>query len=168
MKWLLYALGSIAILIVLLALVGAMLPKTHTATRQIRLRQTPDAVYALITAPADWRGLQGVEQLPPANGRKRWKEIDGHNQITYELIEATPPAKMVTRIADESLPFGGTWTYMISTDGNATILRVTEDGEVRNPIFRFVSRFIMGHTATLDKYLTAVGKKFGEPITIED
>jgi hypothetical protein len=145
-----------------------MLPKTHKATRQIRLRQTRDAVYALITGPADWRDLKAVEQLAPVNNRKRWKENDGNNAITYELLEATPPSKMVTRIADDTLPFGGTWTYAISTGGDTTILRITEDGEVRNPIFRFVSRFIMGHTATIDKYLTAVGKKFGEMITIED
>ena len=168
MRWLLYGLGGVAALILLVALVGTMLPKFHTATRQIRLHQTPDAVYALITGPADWRDLKAVEQLAPVDGRKRWKETDGRNEITYELVEATPPSKVVTRIADDTLPFGGTWTYVISSTAGATILRVTEDGEVRNPIFRFVSRFIMGHTATLDKYLTAVGKKFGEPITIED
>jgi hypothetical protein len=32
-------------------------------------------------------------------------------------------------------------------------------------VFRFVSRFIMGHTATIDAYLRALGKRFGtEPI----
>jgi hypothetical protein len=38
------------------------------------------------------------------------------------------------------------------------MLRITEDGEVYNPVFRFVSRFVMGHTATMDKYLADVGK----------
>jgi hypothetical protein len=38
-------------------------------------------------------------------------------------------------------------------------LRITEEGEVYNPIFRFVSRFIMGHTATIDSYLSAVRKR---------
>jgi hypothetical protein len=47
-------------------------------------------------------------------------------------------------------------------------LRVTEDGEVYNPIFRFVSRFILGQTATQDTYLRAIGKATGEDIRIED
>jgi len=32
---------------------------------------------------------------------------------------------------------------------------------VTNPLFRFMSRFIIGHTATLDQYLRALGKKYG-------
>jgi hypothetical protein len=39
---------------------------------------------------------------------------------------------------------------------------ITENGEVYNPIFRFVSRFIMGHTATLDAYLKSLTTALGE------
>ena len=38
---------------------------------------------------------------------------------------------------------------------------MAEDGEVYNPIFRFVSRFVMGHHATMDRYLRNLGRKFG-------
>jgi hypothetical protein len=61
-------------------------------------------------------------------------------------------------IADSTLPFGGKWTYELTPSGTGTMLRITEDGEVYNPVFRFVSRFVMGHTATMDKYLADVGK----------
>jgi hypothetical protein len=40
-------------------------------------------------------------------------------------------------------------------------LNITERGEIYNPIFRFVSRFVLGHTATLDAYLQNVARKFG-------
>jgi hypothetical protein len=33
---------------------------------------------------------------------------------------------------------------------------------VGNPIFRFVSRYVMGHHATMDGMLKEVAKKFGE------
>ncbi len=39
---------------------------------------------------------------------------------------------------------------------------VTEDGWVANPIFRFVSRLIIGHHATMDALLTQVAKTFNE------
>jgi hypothetical protein len=40
-------------------------------------------------------------------------------------------------------------------------LSITENGEVYNPAFRFVSRYIMGHAATVDAYLKAVAPKLG-------
>jgi hypothetical protein len=78
-----------------------------------------------------------------------------------------PPRALVTRIADPKLPFGGTWTYEISSppDGGSQ-LRITEDGEIYNPIFRFVSRFVLGYSRTQEEYLQALGAKFGQSVTI--
>jgi hypothetical protein len=73
-----------------------------------------------------------------------------------------PNKRLATRIADPSLPFGGKWTYAILPAGDSTTLRITEDGEVYNPVFRFVSRFIFGHSATIEEYLRDVGRRFGE------
>ena len=47
-------------------------------------------------------------------------------------------------------------------------MRITEDGEVYNPVFRFVSRAVMGHTAMLDAYLKALGKAVGQEARIEN
>jgi hypothetical protein len=33
---------------------------------------------------------------------------------------------------------------------------IREDGEVYNPVFRFASRFIIGHDATTRKYIAAL------------
>jgi hypothetical protein len=59
---------------------------------------------------------------------------------------------------------GGTWTHELTPDGSGTRLTITERGWVGNPIFRFVSRFVMGQTATIDSYLHALGKRFGEEV----
>ena len=45
---------------------------------------------------------------------------------------------------------------------HAEYVTITEDGWVGNPIFRFVSRYVMGHHATMDGMLKDVAKKFGE------
>ncbi|HMA23731.1 MAG TPA: hypothetical protein VKP00_07045, partial [Gemmatimonadaceae bacterium] len=45
---------------------------------------------------------------------------------------------------------------------SASRVTIVERGSVYNPLFRFVSRFFMGHTATIDAYLRALGKRFGE------
>ncbi|MGH9824216.1 MAG: LIC10604 family protein, partial [Blastocatellia bacterium] len=93
---------------------------------------------------------------------------DKHGQkITDERVESTAPRLMVTRIADANLPFGGSWKYEIEKAGDGSIITITEDGEVYNPVFRFVSRFIMGHSATIEGYLKDLGNKFGEQVKIE-
>jgi hypothetical protein len=83
-------------------------------------------------------------------------------------VEITPPRKLVSRIADPKLPFGGTWTFEITPTAEGSTLRITENGFVTNPVFRFLSRFVFGHTGTIESYLKSLAKKFGEPPRIED
>ena len=42
-------------------------------------------------------------------------------------------------------------------------LTITEDGEVSNPIFRFISRFVFGHAATIEGFLKSVEAIAGTP-----
>ena len=108
--------------------------------------------------------------LPEVDGKPRMRETNGGTAITYELSDIVPDQGMVSRIVNDKLPFGGSWTYEIIpvtapwspsiSAPDAMTLRITENGEVNNPVFRFVSKFVMGHSATIDKYLDAVGTKY--------
>lgn len=174
MKWALRALGIVVALIATVLLIGSLLPKQHTATRAARFRQPPETVWRAITDyskfPAWRKGVTRVEALPSANGKPSWREFDKYDHsLPFEIDELKPPEHLVTRIADPNLPFGGTWTYELAgqSDG-ATVLRITENGEVRNVFFRFVSRFFMGYTKTMEDYLNALGEKFGEKTTVEN
>jgi Polyketide cyclase / dehydrase and lipid transport len=147
-------------------IIGVLLPKRHVASRALSLHRTPDEVWSTIhdvDGYAAWRpGLKRVERLPDADGRPRWKEVGAHGAVTYEIVESLRPSKMVTRIADPTLPFGGTWTYLVEPAGDGSTVTITEHGEVYNPLFRFMSRFVFGHTATIDEYLAALRKRLGE------
>jgi hypothetical protein len=46
-----------------------------------------------------------------------------------------------------------------------TRVTITERGWVSNPLFRFVSRFIMGQTSSMETYLRSLGKHFGRATT---
>jgi len=59
------------------------------------------------------------------------------------------------------------WTYTLVPAGDSTTLRIVEDGEVYNPIFRLVSRFVLGHNFTIDQFLRDIGKKVGEDRPLE-
>ncbi|HXN71878.1 MAG TPA: SRPBCC family protein [Candidatus Acidoferrales bacterium] len=173
MKWALRVLGVVAALIAAIFLIGSSLPKQHTATRAARFHQRPEAIWSAITDYSkfpEWRkGVARVEALPSANGKPSWREFDKYDHaIPYEIIESTPPQYLTTRIADPELPFGGTWTYQLTPQADdGTVLRITENGEVRNVFFRFVARLFIGYTKTMEDYLNALGEKLGEKTTVE-
>lgn len=163
------AVVTIAILLGMIALmlaVGYSLPKAHVAARAISLRQNPTVVFALISNfqdGASWRNdVQKVEMLPSANGHTWFRERGKNGTLTFEVIELSPPKRMVTQIANKGLPFGGTWTFEVLPTPEGTRLTITERGEIYNPVFRVVSRFILGYNRTIDTYLRNVSRRFGE------
>lgn len=173
MKYLLIAVAVIAVLIVIVVVAGALLPEKHTATAEATFRQSPSVIWQAITDYTkfpDWRGtVSRVQSLTPVNGQPSWTEFDSHGgAIPYEIIESVPPQRLVTHIADPKLPFGGTWTFEIAPTSTGSTLHITENGEVHNIIFRFMSRFVFGHRATIDAYLKALGAKFGEITVLKD
>ncbi len=116
-----------------------------------------------VDAFTSWRpDVKRVERLPDRNGRPAWKESVSGMDIPLETTESAPPRRLVLLIADPKLPFGGTWTYVIAPTPDGSTLTITEDGFVSNPVFRFMSRFVFGHYATIDTYLKNVAKKFDE------
>lgn len=167
MRYALLALAVLAGFVAVVAVIGWSLPVRHRASLARTYRATPAAMYALITDAASFpswrRDVQRVEMLPPENGHTRWTETTKNGAISYRVEQSTTNQLLVTRIANTDLPFGGAWTYEIVPAGDGeTTLRLTEDGEVYNPVFRFVSRFVMGHEATLKQYLGAVATRFPE------
>jgi hypothetical protein len=169
MKWALLTVGCVIALFAIVAAIGAMLPVVHHAARSAKYRQPPDVLYAVIAGAPDWRAdVKAYGLLPDPNGRKQWWEQDTHNQkITYELLEDTPPTRRSVRIADAGLPFGGTWTFDISPAPGGSQVRIREDGEVYNVMFRFMARYIFGYTKTIEGVLRDLGAKFREQVSIE-
>jgi hypothetical protein len=170
MKWVIVAGGAAVLVVAVIALIGALLPVKHYATRKARFHQTPEAIYALLAGPPGWRtGVKASGTLPDKNGRRQWWEQDNRGQkIAYELVEDSPPTRRVTRITDAALPFGGTWTFEIAPHAaGGSEVRIAEAGEVYNVFFRFLSRFVFGYTGSIEGYLNDIGKKFGEAVHIE-
>ncbi|MGA2741934.1 MAG: hypothetical protein ABSG65_31405 [Bryobacteraceae bacterium] len=170
MKWVLLAVAALVVLIGLAALVGAALPLRHHASRKARFRVSPEALYAVIAGPPDWRtGVKRFGILPDKDGRRQWWEEDSHSQkIVYELVEDVAPKRIAVRIADRNLPFGGTWSFDIApVQGGGSELRISEDGEIYNTIFRFMARFFFGYTASIEGYLRDLGTKFSQAVEIE-
>jgi polyketide cyclase/dehydrase/lipid transport protein len=157
MRWIVYIAGSLALIAAVIALVGAMLPKGHAASRTARVAMPPEALYALLADVSQypsWRkDVKSLERLPDRDGRPAWIENVGGMKIPLYFERMEPSSLLVARIADPKLPFGGTWTYRITPAAAGSELTITEDGEVSNVIFRFMSRFVFGYHATIDAFI---------------
>ena len=138
MKWLFIVGGGLGLLIAIVAAIGATLPRNHTASRTLRVLRPPQEAWTAIT------------------------QAMGASDVPVDIVESDPPRKLVSKVKETEKMFGGTWTVAIAPVDGGSTLTITEDGWVGNPIFRFVSRFVMGHHATLDGMLKSVAKQFGE------
>lgn len=157
MKWLGAVGGGVLALVALVLVVGTLLPEDHRATMHRTVPGSPEAVWEVMTDISglpDWRpGVDEVERLPDRNGMPVWRESGSTGAMTLEATEWIPPRRMVTRIADEELPFGGSWTFELEPAEDGTRVTITEDGEIYNPFFRFMARFVFGYDGTARRYL---------------
>ena len=157
--------GIVILIFAVMALIGSRLPRTHTASRSIVLRQQRPNVYSVMRdfkSASAWRSdVKSVEVVETPGQKTRFTE-HGSDDMNYEVVEDVPNQRMATRILNTDLGYSGQWTYELTDENGGTRVKITEDGDVSNVLFRFMSRYIFGHTSTIDSYLTALGKKFGE------
>jgi hypothetical protein len=173
-KWLGIVIGVIVALVVIVVIIGYTLPKSHVAVSSAQFGKPAAEMFRIITdvaTAATWRkDVERIEMLPANGNRIAWREVSKNDVVNYEgEIVRTPqpgvPGRFISRIVSEDLPYGGEWIIDVSVNGAGSVVTVTENGEVYNPIFRFVSKFVMGHSATIDAYLRALGAHIGEPVT---
>ena len=159
-------LGTVAILVGATWFIGLMLPVAHVAESRITVAQPIDTVWRVVRDLASyqtwWSHSEGMEPAPGEG--ETWVQVDAHgDRIPLAVVLVHPPTRLITRIIDEGLPFGGTWTYSLAATGESeTTVTLTEDGRVYSPIFRFVGWVIIGHHGTMDSYLTDLARHFGE------
>ena len=136
----LWTLGGTVLIIAVVWVIGAMLPVAHVASGSAAFAEPPESLYAVISDTANYSA---------------WLD----DETPVAVVDAQPPRRVVTRVVADDLPYGGTWTFDIAPAGAGSRVTITEHGEVYNPLFRFMSRFVFGHTATIDKFLAALAAR---------
>lgn len=169
--------GSVVLLGVLTWIVGTRLPEAHTASVSAELTAAPDVVASRIrdiARHAEWRpdvtriewtsDVQGEawnEVRNEAPGVVRYVEHGSNGRIPFAFREDVPGRVFTSTIDTDTLPFGGVWTITVEPlDDARTRVTIREDGVVRSPLFRTISRYVMGHTHSIEAYLRALTASF--------
>lgn len=158
MKWIMWIAGTLVAIVASIYAIGWSLPSEHIAKAE-RVIVAPLAQVAgrirEVEAYEQWRPVK-VEILSTQGGRTRYRETSGADTITFELVEEAGGRRFTSTILDQDLPFDGSWTIDLATEVEGTRVRIVEHGRVKDPLFRFLSRFVFGHTATMEAYLEAL------------
>jgi hypothetical protein len=137
-KWIAIVAGGVVLVVAGIVAAGSMLPRNHKASRTLRLERPPADVWPVLIAATE------------------------ASDVPVDVLERDPPRRLVTRVTEREKNFGGTWTIAIASVAAGSQVTITEDGWVANPIFRFVSRFVIGHHATMDGILKKVAADLNE------
>ncbi|MBM9500987.1 SRPBCC family protein [Leptospira sp. 201903071] len=155
-----YVLVFLVLLVAGIYGVGASLPIEHSSSLERFFSAPSDRIYSLILNFKEypsWRpNLKKIEEISSSS----WKETDSHNEtLTYSFVQERKNELVESKIMDEDKPFGGSWTFELSSVPNGTKLKITENGKVFSPVFRFFSKYVFGHTATIRTYLEFMEKE---------
>jgi uncharacterized protein YndB with AHSA1/START domain len=171
MRWILIVLGALVLLVAVLMLVGSFLPREHRATCRATFRASADTLFALLSdvdAYPGWRdGVKSVHHVEPIAGKPAFIEESKHGPIRYAIETSEPPRRLVLRVADDSLPYGGTWTFELSPHADGTTLSITENGFIKPAFFRVMAWAFFGYHAAIEEYLAGLAKRLGEGVTAE-
>lgn len=154
-------------MVLLVTVAGMLMPREHTASSEITLKQPVDSVYATLRDIGGmtkwWGDLKVSERVAGAPG-ERWRQESGGFKMQLDVVDATPPTRITTKIVEEKgAPFGGVWVYALSPSNGGTTVTITENGWIGPPPFRVISK-LTGMNRTLDGMLVALGKRFGEDV----
>lgn len=141
--------GVLAIVVLMCAsiIVGMALPERFGFEVERRVGASPDAVWAALHDPSAYPmcvgHCRGVEMLEPGEAGPRWVEDLGQTDVTYEVVEAEKPARVVVEATDRVVPLSyRSETTLDAVDGG-TLVTMRVDGRISRgtwhvPLFRLI------------------------------
>lgn len=163
MHWIIVGIAALVAVGAATAIAGYFIPPSRITARTTVMPATPQHVWAAITDVTGfprWRpAVRAVEVLAPGDGRHAWREHVRHGVIACEIEEMTPPRRLVVRITDRQLTYGGTWTYELAPADAGTRLTITERGEISHPVCRTLAWLSSGSAGNLERYLGALHRE---------
>jgi ribosome-associated toxin RatA of RatAB toxin-antitoxin module len=137
---------------------GLFLPKSHKITKTLFLKYDPENIWVYITNVEHypkWRpSVKKVEVVStnPA-GLTSWQEFYRFNRHTmFQVTEANPYTDLIIKTADKESYYYNKWSINIKEAENGSLLTITEEGEISNPLFRSIAK-LKGVDQPLTEYI---------------
>lgn len=164
MKWILLLVCILIVLIAMIYLIGSLMDVKHVATIERKLKMGSDETWIVLTNYKEytsWRN--GIKELT-IDSTNHWTEKNSHgDNVSYQLEVVDDKRTFITRIINKDLAYGGYWEFSISPLQDGCLVKITENGEVFNPIFRFMAKYFFGHETTLKNYMRDLEVKSKSP-----
>jgi uncharacterized protein YndB with AHSA1/START domain len=155
LKYLIIALGLIALVGGAAFVWGMMLPATVSASRDAEIAASVERVFALVTDPAgqsNWR--RDVASVTVKPGARAWTETTRQGVVLrFEEVERLSPQRYAIRFASPQ-GFSGEWVGTFEARGDVTRVVFTETVTTPGAFGRILARLIAPAGAHIDLYLT--------------
>jgi len=146
--------------------VGQFLPERFMVFKSQSFDHTAQKVWDVVTdieRYPSWKpGVERVELLGDTEyGDFQWREYYRNKKpMTFRIGKVKPKDNVIEiRVYKSEAAVQGAWVYRVSNHEGKGILHLKQFGVVKNPFFRFETRFIRGHMADVDEMLSAVRKR---------
>lgn len=175
MKWLLRGLGALVALALAALIIGWLRPAGHVALTEAEYAVPPAELWAALTDFESWGEwnpeVTSMERLPDRDGREVWLARGEWGDLPTEIVRAEAPGEGTGSGTLETFvdggAFQGTWIYRLTPLTAGTRLRITERGEVSNPLFRVMMMFHDNH-ATMRAFHEALARRLGQEVTVTE
>ena len=170
MRWILIIGAVLVGLILLIVVVGMTRPSHHVAQTRGKYDKPPMDVWRVVSDYDRWSEwnpeIKSVTPLPEQNGRRMINVVGSWGTAPTVIAAWNPPSKLRTEMDAGS--FSGSWSYeMTPTGDGGTLLTITEEGDVGNPIFRAMMIF-HDNKATMRSFHAALAKRLGTSVAVSE
>jgi hypothetical protein len=130
---------AFGILVLFLYWYGRRLPEAHRESVATDLPVPPDQA---------WKALSNT-----------WNVSRFGQKVEFETREVAEPRRLVRKIHEAPLPFGGTWTLELEPKESGTRVRLTEEGTIHSPLLRAMAHLFIGMRESLEASLKGIAQQ---------
>ncbi len=158
-------LGGLLLLVWIVVLIGAFLPRTGTETKQCVLDAPVDVVFAIVTNNQDWRYRSSLDDLKIIRNQgdiEEWEETTNGVTIRFKTLEKRPYS--FYRFEMDGKMFTGEWQATFEpVERGKTLFIAMEKIEYKNLFYRLIGYAFMD----LNKFMTTYQEELKARIEIE-
>jgi hypothetical protein len=142
MSGILYLLIILIGVTAIIGIIGLLLPRERTETRQSVLNAPPQKVYEIVTNNNDWQyrsDLNDLKIIETSDRSEVWEETDKKGNIIRFKTKEKVPYSFYSFEMENNL-FSGYWTGTFEeTKTGSTLFTATEHVSMKNPFMKTLS-----------------------------